>query len=279
MFDVIERKMVVPNLHLLTVGAPEVAEEIQPGQFIIVRSSEDSERIPLSIADWDREKGTITTVFMEVGRSTGKLARLKSGDTIPTVVGPLGKPTEIEKFGTVVCIGGCYGVGSIYPVVRALHEKGNKVFAFIEARSNFLLYWQEKFEPVCEQLITITRDGSAGHKGHIKDIVSDVLRENSVTVDRFFVNGCTFLLYRSSSEFSNFNVPVIVNLNPIMIDGTGMCGVCRVTVDGKMKFACVDGPDFDGRLVDWEEMLKRRKQYMEEEAFQVHNPGCGGGKK
>ncbi len=278
MFEVVERKMIVPNLHLLTVSAPDVAQQVQPGQFIIVRSDDQAERIPLSLADWDRKNGTLTTVFMEVGVSTGKLARLKAGDNIPTVVGPLGKPTQIDKFGTVVCIGGCYGNGSIYPLVRTLHEKGNKVITFLESRSNFLLYWQDKFEPYCEQLFTITRDGSAGYKGHIKN-VKEILNEKTIKPDHIFVNGCTFLLYKTSTELAEFDVPVIVNLNPIMIDGTGMCGVCRVTVDGKMKFACVDGPDFDGRLVDWNELLQRRKQYMHEEAFLVHQPGCGGGQK
>lgn len=274
MFDVIEKEMVVPNLHLLTVGAPEVAEQIQPGQFIIVRSDEDAERIPLSVADWDRGKGTLTTIFMEVGVSTGKLARLKSGDTIPTVVGPLGKPTEIENFGTAVCIAGCYGIGAILPIARALHEKQNRVITFMEARSSFLLYWQDRLKPFCSQLVSITRDGTAGYKGHIGR-VGEILRENDIVPNRIFVNGCTFLLAKTSMELSHLNVPVIVSLNPIMIDGTGMCGVCRVTVDGKMKFACVDGPDFDGRLVDWEELLKRRKQYIDEEAFLAHHSSCG----
>ena len=275
MFDVIEREMIVPNLHLLTVRADEVAQQVQPGQFIIIRSGEDAERIPLSVADWDRREGTVTTIFMEVGASTGKLARLQSGDVIPTVVGPLGRPTEIGKFGTVICLAGCYGIGSLFPIVRALHEKENKVITFLEARSNYLLYWQDKLKPLCHRLITITRDGSDGYKGHVKR-VGEVLGENRIKPDRIFVNGCTFLLFKASDYLSHFNVPVIVSLNPIMIDGTGMCGVCRVTVDKKTKFACVDGPDFDGRLVDWEELFKRRKQYIDEETFLVHHQRCGG---
>lgn len=275
MFEVIEKEKLVPNLYLLTIRAPEVVETIQPGQFVILRSGADAERIPLSVADWDRKECTLTIIFMVVGASTERISLLKAGDTIPTVVGPLGKPSEIDKFGTVVCVGGCYGMGSIFPTIKALHEKGNDVIAVQEARSHNLLYWVEKIEPFCSRIITITRDGSTGFKGHVKRSV-EILNDIGIVPDRVIANGCTFLVYRTVKDYSQFNIPVVVSLNTIMIDGTGMCGVCRVTVDGKMKFACVDGPDFDGRLVDWEELLKRRKQYLEEEAFLVHNSGCGG---
>ncbi len=275
MFEVIEKEMIVPNLHLLTVRAPEIVEEIQPGQFVIVRSDDTAERIPLSVSDWNPPEGTLTIIFMEVGASTGKLASLKPGDSIPTVVGPLGRPTEIDKFGTVVCIGGCYGIGSIFPTIKALKKKGNKIVTILEARSRNLLYWEEKMAPLSKHLFCISRDGSTGHKGHVKNSV-EILKQNKIIPDRIIANGCTFLIYKSSKDLADFNVPIIVSLNPIMIDGTGMCGVCRVTVDGKMRFACVDGPDFDGRLIDWEELLKRRKQYVNEEAFLVHNSGCGG---
>ncbi|NQV19493.1 MAG: sulfide/dihydroorotate dehydrogenase-like FAD/NAD-binding protein [Armatimonadetes bacterium] len=274
MFKVIEKEMIVPNLYLLTVQAPDIAEQIQPGQFIILRSHDDAERIPLSVADWNREEGTLTMIFMVVGDSTLRMAGLNGEDFVPTVVGPLGKPTEIKKIGTVICIGGCYGIGSIYPVIRALHEKGNKVITILESRSNFLLYWEDKLKSYSEKVIIITRDGSSGYKGHIKRL-SKILQENTIKPDQIFVNGCTFLLSKTTQELSHYNVPIIVSLNPIMIDGTGMCGVCRVTVDGSTKFACVDGPDFDGRVVDWEELLKRRKQYLNEETVLVHHSGCG----
>jgi ferredoxin--NADP+ reductase len=275
MFEVIEKERLVPNLHLLKIRAPEIVETLQPGQFIIIRSHDEAERIPLSVADWDREQGTLTTIFMVVGASTEKLSSLKPGDTIPTVVGPLGRPTEIDQFGTVVCIGGCYGMGSLFPIIKALHEKGNNVIGILEARSHHLLYWQKKLSPFCSRLINITRDGSFGAKGHVKKSV-ELLQEMGIVPDRVIANGCTFMVYKTSKDYAHFDVPIIVSLNTIMIDGTGMCGVCRVTVDGKMKFACVDGPDFDGRKVDWEELLKRRKQYIDEEAFLVHNSGCGG---
>jgi len=275
MFEIIDRKMIVPNLHLLVVHAPDIVEEIQPGQFVIVHAGEGAERIPLTPADWNHEDGSLTIVFMEVGTSTGKLADLRPGDRIPTVVGPLGKPMEIDHFGTVICIGGCYGMGSIFPVVRALKEKGNRVITIMEGRSRNLLYWEEKLSKFSDRVIKITRDGSYGYKGHVKEGV-DVIRETGIVPDRVIANGCTTLSFMTTQQYSPYNIPVIVSLNTIMIDGTGMCGVCRCTVQGIMKFACVDGPNFDGRYVDWEELAKRRKQYITEEAFLVHHSGCGG---
>ena len=273
MFEIVDRKMIVPNLHLLVIHAPEVIEEIQPGQFVIVHAGEGAERIPLTAADWNHEDGTLTIVFMEVGTSTGMLAMLKPGDKIPTVVGPLGLPLEIDHFGTVICIGGCYGMGSIYPVVRALKEKGNHIVTIMEGRSRNLLYWEEKLSKYSDKVIKLTRDGSYGYKGHIRK-GEDVIREIGIEPDRIIAHGCTTLSYMTTQQYSRYNVPVIVSLNTIMIDGTGMCGVCRCTVEGKMKFACVDGPNFDGRFVDWDELAKRRKQYIGEEAFLVHHSGC-----
>jgi len=275
MFEIIERNMIVPNLHNLVIHAPDVVEEMQPGQFVIIHAGEGAERIPLTASDWDRETGNLTIIFMEVGNSTGKLAMLKAGDKIPTVVGPLGKPLEIDHFGTVVCIGGCFGMGSIYPVARPMKEKGNKVITIMEGRSKNLLYWEQKLSAYSEKIIKLTRDGSYGYRGHIRK-GEEIIREMGIVPDRVIANGCTTLSFMTTQEYSHYNVPVIVTLNTIMIDGTGMCGVCRCTVDGQMKFACVDGPNFDGRYVDWDELAKRRKQYINEEAFLVHHSGCGG---
>jgi ferredoxin--NADP+ reductase len=273
MFRVIRREMIVPNIHVMEVLAPEVAEQVQPGQFVIVRGAEESERIPLSVADWNRGAGTVTIVFMEVGASTGQLAQLRAGDAIPTVAGPLGKPTTITNTGPVLCLAGCYGIASIFPVARAFQEAGSDVTVALEARSGFLLFWEDRLREVANRLIIITRDGSAGYRGHIKRL-PDILRENGVTPAQVVVNGCTFLMSSASAALNQLSVPIMVSLNPIMIDGTGMCGVCRVTVAGQMKFACVDGPDFDGREVDWREMLSRRKQYMEEETYICHRASC-----
>jgi ferredoxin--NADP+ reductase len=272
MFKILDKRMIVPNLHLLTLEAPAVAKAVQPGQFVIVRASEEGERIPLSVSDWNADDGTVTLIFMEVGDTTGTLAALESGMSIPTVVGPLGKPTEIEKFGTVMCVGGCYGIGSIYPVARALKQKGNKVIITIEARSSYLFYWEDKLREVSDQIIHITRDGTKGYRGHVGRL--NVILSSLGPIDRMFINGCTFLLKRGSEVSRPFSIPTVVNLNPIMIDGTGMCGVCRVTVGSTTRFACVHGPDFDGHLVDWAELLQRRKTYIREEGIPLKTSRC-----
>jgi len=264
MFRLHERRMIAPNVHLLTVEAPDVARAAKAGQFVIVRAEEDGERIPLSLADWDVEKGTVTTVVMNVGRTTDILASLESGMSIPTVVGPLGNATEIETFGNVLCVGGCYGIGSIYPIARALKEKGNRVFTLIEARSAYLFFWEEKLREVSDEIVEITRDGTRGYQGHIEKL-ADVIQSFGVPIHRIIINGCTQLLRRGSEASRPLAIKTIVSLNPIMIDGTGMCGVCRVSVGGKTKFACVDGPDFDGHEVDWDELFQRRKTYIVEE--------------
>ncbi len=272
-YRILERRMIVPNVHELTVEAPEVAQAVQPGNFVIVRPDERGERMPLSVADWDRNAGTVTSIFMQVGGSTAKLARLKPGETIPTYAGPLGKETEIGNFAAVLCIAGCYGIGSLYPVARALQEAGSRVYSLLEARSSYLLYWREKFEGVCERVIALTRDGTAGYKGHISRL-GEILTLQKIKPDLVIVNGCTFLLMKASKVTEPMGVKTIVNTNPIMIDGTGMCGVCRLTVGGKMKFACVDGPDFDGHEIDWEEFLKRRQTYNPEEVHPLRKSGC-----
>ncbi len=264
MNKVIERKMIVPNIHLLTVDAPAVAKKIQPGHFVIVKVDEPGERIPLTVADWDREKGTVSCVFMQVGRSTHKMAELKDGDEVPTFVGPLGKVIEIEKFGNVVCVGGCYGIGSIYPVARAMKEAGNRVVSLIEARSRFLLYWEDMFREVSDDLIISTNDRSLGQKGHNSDRLREMLKSGE-KIDRIIAIGCTFMMFDVSETTRESGVKTIVSLNPVMIDGTGMCGACRVEVAGQTKFACVDGPDFDGHEVNWDLILTRRKAYVREE--------------
>jgi ferredoxin--NADP+ reductase len=273
MVSVIESRMIVPNMHLLTLKAPKVLREVKPGQFVILRAEEDGERIPLSISDWDVDKGTLSVVYMNVGASTNKLASLQAGMSIPTVVGPLGLPTEIDRFGTVICLGGCYGIGSLYPIARALKEKGNRVITIIEARSAYLFYWETKLNEVSDRLVHITRDGTKGFRGHVGRL-PEIIRETGGSVDRMIINGCTFLAKRGSDASRPLGVKTIVSLAPIMIDGTGMCGVCRVSVGGATKFACVDGPDFDGHQVDWDELAQRRKTYMEEETVSVRTSRC-----
>jgi ferredoxin--NADP+ reductase len=264
--------MLVPNLHLLTFEAPAVARQAQAGQFVILRPDEEGERIPLSLADWDPGNGTVSVVVMNVGNTTGRTASLESGMSVPTVVGPLGNPTEVEKFGTVVCVGGCYGIGSIYPIARELKSKGNRVIIVVEGRSSYLFYWEDKLRQVSDKLVFITRDGSKGLRGHVGRL-GEILKAEE-PVHRIIANGCTFLMKRASDASRPFGIKTIVSLNPIMIDGTGMCGVCRVTVGKATKFACVDGPDFDGHEVNWAELLQRRKTYVPEEVVPTRTSRC-----
>ena len=273
MYKVIERLMIVPNVHLLTLEAPAVAREIQAGQFVIVRVDEEGERIPLSVADWDARRDLITVSVLNVGRTTGRLASLEAGMSIPTVVGPLGNPTRVEQYGTVLCVGGCYGIGSIYPIARALKAKGNKVIVLLEARSSFLLYWEKRFEEVADKVIRLTRDGTKGLRGHLGRL-PEIVNSLDEPVNLIIINGCTLLMKTGSEASRPLGVPTIVSLNPIMIDGTGMCGVCRVTVGSTTKFACVHGPDFDGHQVNWEELLQRRKAYLNEEVIPLRTSGC-----
>jgi len=273
MFQVLTNQMIVPNIHLLTVEAPEVAREFRPGQFIILRAEEDGERIPLSVSDWDAKAGTLTILFMNVGSTTDRLASVAAGTSLPTVVGPLGNPTEIENWGTVLCIGGCYGIGSIYPIARALKACGNRVITAIESRSSYLLYWEDKLRSVSDELFFITRDGTRGMRGHVGRL-QEILAVQKAPVQRIIVNGCTFVSKRVADFSRPLEIKTIVSLNPIMIDGTGMCGVCRVTVGNARKFACVDGPDFDAAEVDWHELMLRRRQYMAEEVVPFHSSRC-----
>jgi len=266
--------MIVPNIHELIVEAPNVAGSIKPGQFVIVRPTEQGERVPLSVSDFDRKAGTITTMFQEVGESTSKLALLKAGNEIPTFAGPLGVESEIENFGTVLLIGGCYGIGSIYPIARALKEAGNKIYVILEGRSGYLIYWEKKYGEIAEKFVVLTRDGTRGYKDHVNRL-SEILEAEKIKPDRVIANGCTFLMKRVSDETRPMGIKTIVSMNPIMIDGTGMCGVCRLTVGGETKFACVDGPEFDAHLIDWDEFLQRRKTYNEEETEPLRRSGSG----
>jgi ferredoxin--NADP+ reductase len=273
MVRVVERRMVVPNVHLLTVEAPEVAEAARPGNFVILRPDEQGERIPLTLADWDVVAGSVTSVFVQVGASTAKLARLRAGDEISSYAGPLGNETEIDHFGTVLLIGGCYGIGSIRPIARALKAAGNRVVALIEARSAYLLYWEDRLREVCDCVVVLTRDGSRGHKGHVTRL-AEILAGEGIEPDRIIAHGCTYQMMEVSRQSRPLGVKTIVSMNPIMIDGTGMCGVCRLTVAGETKFACVDGPEFDGHEVDWEEFLARRESYNAEEVEPLRRSGC-----
>ncbi len=264
MAKILRRERLVPNIHLIEVEAPEIVRKCRPGQFVIVMPDDKGERTPLTIADWDDQKGSITSVFLVVGTSTNKLAQLHAGDEVPVFVGPLGKPSEIEKFGTVLCAGGCFGIAAIYPIARALKDKGNKVITLVDVKANYLLYWEEKLRAVSDQFFISCRDSYYDCKEFIPYSLKNILKKDK-NVDRVVSIGCTYLMYTCAEATRSHKIKTMVSLNPIMVDGTGMCGACRVTVEGKTKFACVDGPDFDGHLVDWDELFMRRKSYFDDE--------------
>jgi len=264
LYKVLFKQDLVPNIHLVKVSAPYVAKKARPGQFVIIAIDERGERVPLTIADWDRQGGSITMVFMEVGTTTQRLASLDVGDSIANLVGPLGIPTHIDRFGTVVCVGGCYGIAAMMPIARAMKEEGNRVISIIEARSRYLLFWEEELGRVSDQLMVTTGDGSYAAQGWIPDQLKRVI-DGGEKIDLLVALGCTYMMKLCSEASRPFGIKTIVHLNSIMVDGTGMCGSCRVSVGGETKFACVDGPEFDGHQVDWDLLLSRQRGYQDEE--------------
>jgi len=274
LYKILKRNDLTPNIHLFEIEAPKVAARAQAGQFIILRHGENGERIPLTLADWDEARGVVTVVFMEVGLTTSKLALLKEGDAIDDFVGPLGLPTHIEKFGTVVCAAGGFAVATIMPIARALKQAGNHVISIVGMRSKELLFWEREVGAHSDELIVTTDDGSYGRKGLVTEPLRDLLSAKDVQVDRVIAIGPTIMMKYCCLVTQPFGVKTIASLNPIMVDGTGMCGCCRVSVDGVTRFACVDGPDFDGHAVDWDELMARQKAYQEEEKKAVQHWQC-----
>jgi ferredoxin--NADP+ reductase len=265
LYQILLREDLAPKVHLFRVAAPKVANKAQAGQFIIIRIDERGERIPLTIADWDGEEGSITVVFMEVGVTTNRLALLKTGDTITDFVGPLGRPTHIDRLGTVVCVAGGFAVATIMPIARAMRQAGNRVISIMGARSKDLLFWEDELGRVSDRLIVTTDDGSYGTKGLVTEPLKELLA-GSEKIDRVIAIGPSIMMKFCAKTTEPFGVETIVSLNPIMVDGTGMCGCCRVTVAGVTRFACIDGPDFDGHQVDWDELLARQRTYLDEES-------------
>ena len=262
-FALLEKREIVPNMHFFKIRAPQVAKFALPGQFVILMAKETSERSPFTLVDWDAEEGSISLVIEEVGRSSRELATLKAGDRVAHVSGPLGLPLPIERKGTVLLGGGCYGIGAIYPLARAMRQAGNRVICAIEASSAYLLYRKEELRLVCDELILATKDGSEGLQGGVQEMLAQVAQQEPI--DQFIAIGCTFMMRMVTEISRSLNIPTLVALNPIMVDGTGMCGACRVTVGNKTRFACIDGPIFDGHSVDWDELSLRRSAYAREE--------------
>ncbi len=264
MFRIISRETLATKIHLFKIEAPAVARKAQPGQFVVVRVDERGERIPLTIANWDKKEGSVSMVFMEVGATTFRLAQLRAGESIADFIGPLGVPSDIEKFGTVVCVAGGVGVAVITPIAKALKENGNNVISILGARSKDLLFWEDKLRNASHQLIVTSDDGTYGRKGVVTEPLKGLL-ESGEKVDRVIAIGPTVMMKFCALTTQPFGVKTIVSLNPIMVDGTGMCGCCRVSVGGATKFACVDGPDFDGHQVDWDLLAARQRIYLDEE--------------
>jgi ferredoxin--NADP+ reductase len=266
----------VAGIHLFKIEAPNVAKKAKPGQFIVIRIDEKGERIPLTVAGWDEKEGSVTIVFMEVGTTTHRLATLGTGDYIVDFVGPLGIPTHIERVGTIVCVAGGFAVAVIKPIAEAMKEKGSKVISILGARTKDLLFWEDKLRQASDELIITTDDGSYGRKGLVTEPLKELLEKGN-KIDQVMAIGPTVMMKFCAKTTEPFGVKTIVSLNPIMVDGTGMCGCCRVVVGGVTKFACVDGPDFDGHQVDWDLLMARQRSYLDEEklSFEQWQCQCG----
>ncbi len=264
MFKIIKREEMAEGTVILNeIEAPLIAKKAKPGQFVILKAYEEGERIPLTMAETDPEKGTITIIYMVVGKSTAYFRDMQVGDSYQDIIGPLGKPTHIEKVGTVVCVGGGTGVAVLHPITRAMKEAGNHVICIIGARNKDLLILEDKMREASHDLRICTDDGSYGRKGFVTEELKDILE--SQKVDQAVAIGPVPMMKFVSQLTKQYNVPTLVSLNPIMVDGTGMCGGCRVSVGGETKFACVDGPEFDGHQVDYDELMLRLQAYAEEE--------------
>lgn len=265
MFTILGKDVLGPHVKQFIVKAPEISRKRKPGQFVILRINQKGERFPLTIADANQEEGSITIIFQEVGKSTYELGTLEVGDAILDIVGPLGKPTEVEQFGRVVCMGGGVGVAEIYPVARAMKAAGNEVISIIGARTHSLVILEAHMRAVSHRLYVTTDDGSYGYPGLVTGPLTDLLCNSDTRIDRVFCIGPVPMMRAVAEATKKYKIPTIVSLNPIMVDGTGMCGACRVEVDGQTKFACVDGPDFDAHLVDFDLLTQRQRMYIPQE--------------
>lgn len=264
MYKILRKEKLAPAIWLMKVEAPFVARRAMPGQFIILRVKEEGERIPLTIADYDRQQGWVTIIFQEVGLTTRLLAQLNEGDRILDFVGPLGRASELDGLKRVLCIGGGVGVAPLYPQIKYLWEKGTSVDVIIGARSKEYLILEEEIRGICDNLYITTDDGSYGRKGFVSDVLKELLDQKN-EYDKVIAIGPLIMMKVVSEITRQYGVPTVVSMNPIMVDGTGMCGGCRVTVGGEVRYACVDGPDFDGHLVDFDEAMRRQRMYREEE--------------
>ena len=275
MFNIIKKEELSDQITLFEIEAADIARKAKPGNFFMLRTHEQGERVPLTIADFDRDRGTITAVFQKVGKATHHLGTLNEGDFITDVTGPLGNDSHIENFGRVICVGGGVGIAPVYPIAKALKEAGNKVTSIIGARSKSSLFWEDKMRNVSDDLIITTDDGSYGTKAVVTSPLEDILR--SEKVDLVIAIGPAIMMKFVCKTTEKYKVKTIVSLNSIMIDGTGMCGGCRVEIGGETKYTCVDGPEFNGHEVDFDQLMNRLQAYIPEEHIALnHVRVCGG---
>jgi ferredoxin--NADP+ reductase len=284
MARIVHKRVLAPRITEFVIEAPLIARKRKPGNFVIVRVNDYGERIPLTICDANLEEGTITLIVQAVGKTTKLLSACEEGESIQDVVGPLGNPSPIQDYGTVVCIGGGVGTAEVYPIAEALKKAGNVVHTIIGARSSELIILEEEMKRVCDAVSITTEDGSKGRTGFVTDELRAMI-ESGVCIDAVYAIGPVPMMKAVVAVTKPYEIQTLVSLNPIMLDGTGMCGGCRVTVGKEIKFACVDGPEFDGHLVNFEELVMRNKTYLEEEqladeAFselqraEGHSPKC-----
>jgi ferredoxin--NADP+ reductase len=281
LYKIVSTKELAPKIKLFEVHAPEMAEKARPGQFIIIIIDEKGERIPLTIAGYDRKKGTVAFAFNEVGKSTKQLGLMKKGDCVENITGPLGNPSEARDFGKVLCVAGGVMIAPMLLRAGALKEAGNALTTVVGARIKELLFFEKEMKSLSERFYVATDDGSKGHKG--LGFLKDILHEERF--DRCIAWGPVVMMKKVSEMTKPYGVPTVVTLTPIMIDGMGMCGVCRVIVGGRMKFGCIDGPEFDGHLVDFDGLINRQRMFLPEERLSSllwelrGGCGCDGGKE
>ena len=278
MYRILKKQELSPGILEYDIEAPRVAKKALPGQFIVLRVNEEGERVPLTIADFDREKGIVTILFQVVGASTGLLASLKEGDSILDFVGPLGQPSELSNhMGTVVFVGGGIGVAPVYPIARAAHELGNKVISILGAKTKDILIFEERMRAISDEVLITTDDGSYGIKGFVTNAIEELIKRGE-KIDQVTAIGPGVMMKSVAETTRPYGIKTVVSLNPIMVDGTGMCGGCRVQVGEETKFACVDGPEFDGHLVDFRGLMARGRMYRTQEAKEkdhICNIGLG----
>jgi ferredoxin--NADP+ reductase len=262
MYEILEKKVLSANEKLMKIRAPLIARKAQPGQFVILRIDDLGERIPLTIADFNRKEGTVTIIFLEVGKTTKQLGRLNVGDVLLNLAGPLGMPSEVKKYGTVALIGGGVGIAPLYPIVREMKAVGNHVISILGARSKDLIILEEEISKYSDEFYITTDDGSKGSKGFVSDLLEQIIQRKNNQIDLVMAIGPIIMMKVVSDVTKKYHIKTLVSLNPIMVDGTGMCGGCRVSVGGKTKFACVDGPEFDGHLVDYQNLMLRNQRFV-----------------